>query len=716
MASHHDNEFDASKPALILLHGNTTKKHRPLDRDVIVVGRARGCDIGLEAPDISSIHCIITRHGTGFALRDCQSRSGTKVNGDLVREAVLCDGDLLQLGPFSFRMHLPHGFVPGAAPKGSRLHHLEQSRRNLARIALRQRKLLRLDKPALTDSRVRIAVDEQLSKKASALKVRVKDYDQRVRVLEQAERDLSRDRETLEQEQAAFREQVQKAEDELAARRKRAEAEIEAKKQQFAAAAVPDDGSSAVDLGGAGNFMAAARQQLEQERQELQRHATELTRREADLTRQGAAFAKTRQELDALREQQQQKQRDVETQSRSLDKREQKLQALEHNLQPRFKEYETRCRELDAQQRELTASAKQSKERGAELKAQAQKLQEQQLALQEEARKHQQRQRDLDALARQLEQREKQAPDQREPLDPKRLDLTTQQQQFVAKVQAFERQQKEFFMMRDQWAQDQSAILERLGQQKAALAQAEETLREQRQNLDDLLADLQEARPVAAPVDSAALQQLREENEQLRQGAVKDGTQDGRIQELQSENEELKRMLATLEEQRQHAELAGEQAPPSSAEVERLRKLLAEREAELREINRETEEALGRTETRFVEAQLSEYRRQLENDRQKLGREIEQVRIRDQELDEATRELELEMSRERAELARERQRLERLREDVRLETERLQRESGMRERLAPVQSLREEMSAKRQSVNDQTPKPGKDERARGLRN
>jgi pSer/pThr/pTyr-binding forkhead associated (FHA) protein len=713
MASHHDHEFDASKPALVLLYGNTSKKHRALDRDVILVGRARGCDLGLEAADVSSIHCVITRHGSGFAVRDCQSRSGTKVNGNLVRETVLHDGDLLQLGPFSFRVHLPHGFVAAAAPAGSRLHHLEQSRRNFARLALKQRQLLRLEKPALTDSRVRLAVEEQLGKKASALKLRVKDYDQRVRVLEEAERDLTRDREALQGERAAFQQQVQKKEDELAARGKRAEAEYEAKKKQLAGS---DDSTSAVDLGG-GGISAGARQQLQQEQQELQRHAGELDKREADVSRREAALAQGRLELDARSQQQQHQQREVEALNQRLEKREQKLQALEHNLQPRIKEHETRCRELDAHERELAASAKQSKQRGEELKDQAHKLEQAQQALQTEASKLQQRQRDLDALARQLEHREKQAQGQQGPLDDQRLDLTAQQQQFTAKVQAFERLQKEYVMMRDQWAQDQSAILERLGQQKAALAQAEETLHEQRQNLDDLLADLQEARPAAAPADDGILQQLREENDKLRQNPVRDAAQDGRIQELQSENDDLKRLLAAVEEQRQSAAPPAEtEAPTSSAEVERLRKLVAQREAEIREMNRQTEEAMGRTETRFVEAQLSEYRRQLENDRQKLSREIEQVRVRNQELDEATRELELEMSRERAELGRERQRLERLREDVRLEMERAQRESGVRERLAPVQSLREEITGKRQSVNDQTPKPGKEDRTRGLRN
>jgi pSer/pThr/pTyr-binding forkhead associated (FHA) protein len=121
MASQHDGPFDATKPGLVLLYGNISRKYRYLDRDVLVIGRARGCDFGLEAPDISSIHCIINRVGAGFALRDCQSRSGTKINGNQVREAVLRDGDLLQLGPFSFRVNLPLGCSAPAA-RSSKCH------------------------------------------------------------------------------------------------------------------------------------------------------------------------------------------------------------------------------------------------------------------------------------------------------------------------------------------------------------------------------------------------------------------------------------------------------------------------------------------------------------------------------------------------------------------------------------------------------------------
>jgi hypothetical protein len=73
---------------------------------------------------------------------------------------------------------------------------------------------------------------------------------------------------------------------------------------------------------------------------------------------------------------------------------------------------------------------------------------------------------------------------------------------------------------------------------------------------------------------------------------------------------------------------------------------------------------------------------------------MEQIKTRNQELDDATREMEMDFSRERAELARERTRLERLREEVRVETERLQRDHGVRESLVSVQRLREGFSPK----------------------
>jgi hypothetical protein len=76
--------------------------------------------------------------------------------------------------------------------------------------------------------------------------------------------------------------------------------------------------------------------------------------------------------------------------------------------------------------------------------------------------------------------------------------------------------------------------------------------------------------------------------------------------------------------------------------------------------------------------------------------------------------MEMEMSKERAELGRERMRLERVREEVKGDAERLQREMAVRDSMAPVQKLRDEL-AQKQAPAGKTDKPLND-RLRGLRN
>ncbi len=69
----------------------------------------------------------------------------------------------------------------------------------------------------------------------------------------------------------------------------------------------------------------------------------------------------------------------------------------------------------------------------------------------------------------------------------------------------------------------------------------------------------------------------------------------------------------------------------------------------------------------------------------------------------------MEMSRERAELGRERIRMERMRDELKTDVEKMQREMSVRESLAPVQRLRDEMAHKKPGGATPT------ERARSLR-
>jgi predicted component of type VI protein secretion system len=228
MTTHTEHSPTVSQPALVLLYGTAgaSLKRRPLDRDAVIVGKSRGCDLALEAPDVSSIHCVITRTAGGFSVRDCASRAGTRLNGERVEEASLHDGDLLQIGPFSFRVELPPACQAGTGPSAEpRRLRLERKRRHLALLALAQRRRLHELRNALAGS-VPADTASDPSAQASGLRRKLRDFQQRLRQVDQAERRLSDEREGLAREQRAFRDRAEAAEAELARRRADLDAEV----------------------------------------------------------------------------------------------------------------------------------------------------------------------------------------------------------------------------------------------------------------------------------------------------------------------------------------------------------------------------------------------------------------------------------------------------------------------------------------------------------
>src|SRR5690349_21810542 len=98
----HRRDALLNSPALIPIAGNCDRKPRVLEREVTTVGRARGSDLCLEANEISTLHCIIYRSADGYRIRDCNSRCGTRINGESVKIGRLRDCDIVNLGPFSF--------------------------------------------------------------------------------------------------------------------------------------------------------------------------------------------------------------------------------------------------------------------------------------------------------------------------------------------------------------------------------------------------------------------------------------------------------------------------------------------------------------------------------------------------------------------------------------------------------------------------------------
>jgi chromosome segregation ATPase len=673
MPSKHDQPFDPARPALVLVYGDANAKHRYLDRDALLVGRARGCDLGLDANDISSLHCVITRGDGRYQVRDCQSRAGTKVNGNAVREQQLVDGDLLQIGPFSFRVHLPAGCSARPLPpqRDPRLDRLERSRRRFAQIALQQRKLLQQAKKNVGDTEENASPG--LKKQLSSLRARVSEYDRRSRVLEDAERDLARDREILQCERNNFREQVEQTEQELAAKRRAADEAIEAQ-----------------------------RQQLQEEAQQLRTPPpAAIPVAEAAPTAPPAKAADT----DGLKRHYEKLRKELGRRARQVERIRAQAQADAAAVQARKTDLQHRADELIRREQEIAA-----------LHAVVLEKEHASQHLAEELRARELRIDELETLCR---QGETSLGDLQRVVQDLESENNRLKNLLAEKLELFAREQKELSMMREQWANDQDTILQRLARQKAAMAQVEEVLQEQRRSLDDVLVALQQ--PQGGGTESEQMRELADDNERLRRLlAEQTGTED-ELNLLRRENREMHALLAELETQHHNGTKPASMATAeSAAELEQLRAQLQEKDKLIEEMRVDAANDLGGRDPETYEAELNKFRRQLEADRKKLNHELEQMRVRNEELDQATREMELEMSRDRADLARERQRLERLREDVRLELERVQRDGGMRDRLAPVQNLRDEINGRRNSTSDQTPKPSKEDalqgRLRSLRN
>jgi pSer/pThr/pTyr-binding forkhead associated (FHA) protein len=201
-----------SCPALIVTHGNTANKHRPLRGDTMVLGRARGCDLRLESPEVSDVHCVVVRGRDGIRIRDCNSRTGTRLNGQSVREALLRDGDTLQIGLFSFQVSLPNESSPTRLPTESvsagseRVSRLERSRRRLVQRALAVRRRIRDERNAWTIAAERGLAERQaeMDRSAELLREQFSAGEQRACRLEEGERALAKERAALDQELAAL--------------------------------------------------------------------------------------------------------------------------------------------------------------------------------------------------------------------------------------------------------------------------------------------------------------------------------------------------------------------------------------------------------------------------------------------------------------------------------------------------------------------------------
>jgi DNA repair exonuclease SbcCD ATPase subunit len=287
MRKDHQESTEPNQATLIVTYGNTSRRQRPLDRDVFLLGRSAGCDLALVSPEVAPVHCVLVRTVGGWRVRDCSGRLGTLVNGQNVHEGPLDDDDTLQVGSFTFRLSLPPGAQPSGPPAPMTLKEDEER--------------LRAEADALA------ARQAELERQADGLRQVQVDIEERLHLVEEDEREVTKRRTALERDENELERLRTRVQREQTQRREELEAQaraVEEERRRLAAlppppptappapsAPPPPPATAAppVDLAA-----------LDQRRAELQCFARHLRRekeRLADAVEQADELARLREEV-----------------------------------------------------------------------------------------------------------------------------------------------------------------------------------------------------------------------------------------------------------------------------------------------------------------------------------------------------------------------------------------------------------------------------------
>lgn len=99
---------------LLVSRGGTVLDEITLTQRTLL-GRSEHNDVCLPSPYLSRHHAAIVGTPEGYYVVDLHSANGLALNGQRVERAVLCDRDVLTVGPFKIKVQIPE-WGPRAAP------------------------------------------------------------------------------------------------------------------------------------------------------------------------------------------------------------------------------------------------------------------------------------------------------------------------------------------------------------------------------------------------------------------------------------------------------------------------------------------------------------------------------------------------------------------------------------------------------------------------
>jgi len=90
---------------VVVIKGARPPERHPITRTRMTIGRGR-CDIRLRDPEVSRQHCAVEVLDGVPVLKDLKSANGTLLNGHLILEHVIKDGDEIRIGATRLRIRV----------------------------------------------------------------------------------------------------------------------------------------------------------------------------------------------------------------------------------------------------------------------------------------------------------------------------------------------------------------------------------------------------------------------------------------------------------------------------------------------------------------------------------------------------------------------------------------------------------------------------------
>ncbi len=90
------------KRGLLVVKGPNIGDEFYIEKDEFIIGRSPESDVLLDDITVSRKHALLKKDGDDYRLLDAGSLNGSYLNGNIVEEAILSNGDRIQIGKYIF--------------------------------------------------------------------------------------------------------------------------------------------------------------------------------------------------------------------------------------------------------------------------------------------------------------------------------------------------------------------------------------------------------------------------------------------------------------------------------------------------------------------------------------------------------------------------------------------------------------------------------------